>query len=127
MAVESLHPAERMAWLQKEIERHNHAYYVLDAPTIPDAEYDRLFRELQQLEIAHPELARPDSPTLRVGAPPLKEFPALAHLVPMLSLNNAFTAAEVAAFDIDGARPLRGVLNRAAGACLAVAIAAWFF
>lgn len=99
MAVESLHPAERMAWLQKEIERHNHAYYVLDAPTIPDAEYDRLFRELQQLEIAHPELARPDSPTLRVGAPPLKEFPALAHLVPMLSLNNAFTAAEVAAFD----------------------------
>jgi DNA ligase (NAD+) len=53
--------------LREEIARHDHAYYVLDAPTVPDAEYDRLFRELQQLEAAHPELLTPDSPTQRVG------------------------------------------------------------
>ncbi|MGE5386757.1 MAG: NAD-dependent DNA ligase LigA [Betaproteobacteria bacterium] len=91
--------AERAAWLRAEIERHNHAYYVLDAPTIPDAEYDRLFRELQGLEDQHPDLRRADSPTLRVGAPPQKEFPSVAHRVPMLSLGNAFSEAEVAAFD----------------------------
>lgn len=95
---------ERATWLRaanlrKDIERHNHAYYVLDAPTIPDAEYDRLFRELQALEAEFPELRTPDSPTLRVGAPPLKEFPSVTHGVPMLSLNNAFEEAEVVAFD----------------------------
>ena len=89
----------RAAWLRAELERHNHAYYVLDQPTIPDAEYDRLFRELQALEAAHPELASLDSPTQRVGAPPLKAFPPHAHGVPMLSLNNAFEPEEVAAFD----------------------------
>lgn len=89
----------RAAWLRAELERHNHAYYVLDQPTIPDAEYDRLFRELQALESAHPELASLDSPTQRVGAPPLKAFPPHAHGVPMLSLNNAFEPEEVAAFD----------------------------
>lgn len=91
--------AERAAWLRAELERHNHAYYILDAPTIPDAEYDRLFRELQGLEQQYPELLTPDSPTQRVGAPPLKEFPSRLHGVPMLSLNNAFEAAEVEAFD----------------------------
>ncbi len=91
--------ADRAAWLRAEIERHNHAYYVLDAPTIPDAEYDKLFRELQGLEADYPELPTVDSPTRRVGAPPLKEFPGVAHRVPMLSLNNAFAEAEVAAFD----------------------------
>lgn len=91
--------AARAADLRAEIERHNRAYYVLDAPTIPDAEYDRLFRELQAIETAHPELQVPDSPTLRVGAPPLKEFPPRVHGVPMLSLNNAFANEEVAAFD----------------------------
>lgn len=89
----------RAANLREEIERHNHAYYVLDAPTILDAEYDRLFRELQALEAGFPALRTPDSPTLRVGAPPLKEFPSVAHGVPMLSLNNAFDEPEVAAFD----------------------------
>ncbi len=89
----------RAAELRGEIERHSRAYYVLDAPTIPDAEYDRLFRELQAIEAAHPELRTPDSPTLRVGAPPLKEFPPVSHGVPMLSLNNAFADEEVAAFD----------------------------
>lgn len=91
--------AERAAFLRAEIERHNHAYYVLDAPTIPDAEYDKLFRELQELEAAHPELASLDSPTRRVGAAPLAIFPPVRHRVPMLSLNNAFAAAEVTAFD----------------------------
>ena len=91
--------AERAAFLRVEIERHNHAYYVLDAPTIPDAEYDRLFRELQELEAAHPELKTPDSPTQRVGGSPLVAFRQLAHAVPMLSLNNAFSSEEVVAFD----------------------------
>ncbi len=89
----------RAATLRAELAQHNHAYYVLDAPSIPDAEYDRLFRELQDLENAHPELLTADSPTQRVGAPPLKEFPPLRHGQPMLSLNNAFADAEVEAFD----------------------------
>ncbi len=91
--------AERAAWLRGEIERHNHAYYVLDAPSIPDAEYDKLFRELKGLEQQYPDLLAADSPTQRVGAAPLKEFPAHAHGVPMLSLNNAFEPEEVEAFD----------------------------
>ena len=91
--------AERAAELRAELERHNHAYYVLDAPTIPDAEYDKLFRELQGLEAESPELLTADSPTQRVGGKPLKEFPPRRHGVPMLSLNNAFEPAEVEAFD----------------------------
>src|SRR5512134_339833 len=90
---------ERAQKLREEIELHNYRYYVLDAPTIPDSEFDRLFRELQDLEAQHPELATPDSPTRRVGAKPLDEFPAVAHFTPMLSLNNAFAEEEVAAFD----------------------------
>jgi DNA ligase (NAD+) len=92
-------PASRAAFLRAEIERHNHAYYVLDAPTIPDAEYDQLFRELQDIEAAYPELRTPDSPSQRVGGAALPEFQQVAHAVPMLSLNNAFTAEEAAAFD----------------------------
>ena len=76
----------RAAALRREIERHNHAYYVLDAPTIPDAEYDRLFRELQALEAEYPELATPDSPTRRVGGKPLDGFAPVRHVVPMLSI-----------------------------------------
>ncbi len=91
--------AERAAALRAEIERHNRAYYVLDQPTIPDAEYDTLFRELQTLERAHPELLTADSPTQRIGGAPLPEFGKLTHRVPMLSLNNAFSEEEVAAFD----------------------------
>ena len=90
---------QRATMLRAEIERHNEAYYRHDAPTIPDAEYDKLFRELQALEVQHPVLLTPDSPTLRVGAAPLKEFPPRRHGVPMLSLNNAFESAEVEAFD----------------------------
>ncbi|MFA7280177.1 MAG: NAD-dependent DNA ligase LigA [Sterolibacterium sp.] len=97
MAADAL--LERVAALRSEIERHNQAYYVHDQPNVPDAEYDRLFRELQQLEANHPELSSPDSPTQRVGGAPLAEFPQVAHGVPMLSLNNAFADDEVAAFD----------------------------
>ena len=90
---------ERVARLRKEIEDHNHRYYVLDEPSIPDAEYDRLFRDLQALEAAHPELISADSPTQRVGAAPLAEFLPAPHRQPMLSLNNAFAPEEVEAFD----------------------------
>ena len=91
--------AERAQALRAEIGRHNYAYYVLDRPTVPDAEFDQLFRELEALEAAHPELVTPDSPTLRVGGQPLPEFSQVAHRVPMLSLNNAFAEEDVAAFD----------------------------
>jgi len=89
----------RAAWLRNELNRHNYAYYVLDAPTIPDAEYDKLFRELQELEEAHPELIAQDSPTKRVGGQPVSQFAAVTHSVPMLSLNNGFTDDEIVAFD----------------------------
>lgn len=92
-------PAARACWLRQEIGRHNHAYYVLDAPIIPDVAYDALFRELQTLEAAHPALACADSPTQRVGAPPLTDFPGFTHQIPMLSLNNAFSEDETRAFD----------------------------
>jgi DNA ligase (NAD+) len=79
-------PAERIAALRAELDLHNHRYYVLDAPSIPDSEYDKLFRELQALEAAHPELLRPDSPTQRVGGKPLDQFVSVRHKVPMLSI-----------------------------------------
>ncbi len=92
-------PAERAAWLRAELERHNHLYYVLNAPEISDTEWDAMFRELVEIEANHPELATPDSPTRRVGAPPVSEFPKHRHLVPMLSLDNAFGEEELRAFD----------------------------
>jgi len=99
---------ERVARLRKEIEDHNHRYYVLDEPSISDAEYDRLFRELQALEATHPELISAHSPTQRVGAAPLAEFLQAPHHQPMLSLNNAFATEEVEAFD----RRVRETLGR---------------
>ncbi len=78
--------AARAATLREELHRHGHQYYVLDAPTIPDAEYDRLFKELQALEAAHPELLTADSPTQRVGGKPLDSFASVKHVVPMLSI-----------------------------------------
>ncbi|MBY4946706.1 NAD-dependent DNA ligase LigA [Cupriavidus respiraculi] len=92
-------PAARADWLREEIERHNYQYYVLDAPSIPDAEYDALFRELQDIEAAHPELLTPESPTQRVGGQPVSAFAAVRHRVPMLSLGNGFTDEDVVAFD----------------------------
>lgn len=90
---------ERAFELRRVLNEHNHRYYVLDEPTIPDAEYDRLMRELQALESAHPELLTADSPTQRVGAEPLAEFGEVQHTVPMLSLGNAFEEQEVYDFD----------------------------
>ena len=90
---------ERIERLRREIERHNRLYYVLDRPEITDAEYDRLFQELVDLEKEHPELASADSPTQRVGAPPLAEFAEVRHRTPMLSLGNAFDERDVRAFD----------------------------
>jgi len=90
---------DRVEWLRQEIERHNRLYYTLDRPEITDAEYDRLFRELVELEQRHKELATPDSPTQRVGAEPLAEFAEVKHRTPMLSLSNAFDVDEVHAFD----------------------------
>ncbi len=91
----------RAAFLRSEIERHNHAYYVLDRPTLPDAEYDKLFQELQALEASHPELATADSPTQRVGAAPLPAFRPVTHRVPMLSIKTETdtTPAGAQAFD----------------------------
>jgi DNA ligase (NAD+) len=97
-------PAARAAELRRILERANHAYYVLDQPEMSDAEYDRLFRELQDLEAQHPELHTPDSPTLRVGAEPAAGFKKHRHLVPMLSLANAFTEAELAEWEARNAR-----------------------
>ena len=91
--------AEQAEGLRKEIERYNHAYYVLDMPSVPDSEYDRLFRQLQELEQAHPELVVPDSPTQRVGGAPLVQFDKIVHKIPMLSLQNGLSEEEVAAFD----------------------------
>ena len=79
---------ERAESLRREIETHNHRYYVLDAPTIPDAEYDRLFKELQQLEHRYPELVSADSPTQRVGGAAQTTFSKVVHRVPMLSIRN---------------------------------------
>lgn len=89
---------QRITELRAEINQHNHRYYVMDEPSIPDAEYDRLMRELQALETDYPELITPDSPTQRVGAQPLKEFDQVVHEIQMLSLDNAMNAEEFAAF-----------------------------
>ncbi len=90
---------QRAAALRQAIDYHNWRYYVLDDPEIPDAEYDRLLRELQDLEARHADLQTADSPTRRVGALPLAQFSQIDHRTPMLSLNNAFSDEEVAAFD----------------------------
>ncbi len=93
--------AERAVWLRGEIERHNHAYYVLDAPTILDAEYDRLFRELQGLEQQYPELLTADSPTRRVGGKPLAQFSPVIHEMPMLSIQTETDAEDSGALAFD--------------------------
>src|SRR4030042_5702831 len=85
--------------LREELEYHSYRYYVLDQPEISDAEYDRLLRELEKLEQEYPELRSPNSPTQRVGAPPLQEFEIVRHTLPMLSLANAFEESEARDFD----------------------------
>ncbi len=96
-----MHPRERASELRAEIEKHNHQYYVLDAPLISDAEYDQLFRELQALETAHPELRTPDSPTRRVGGQPLDMFKPVRHVVPMLSIRTETDVEASGAYAFD--------------------------
>jgi DNA ligase (NAD+) len=100
----------RVSWLRNQLHHHAHAYYVLDQPTIPDAEYDKLFRELEQLESAHPEIISVDSPTQRVGGAPLPHFDQVQHAVPMLSINNGFSEEDILAFD---KRSREGLKNEA--------------
>ncbi len=97
MALESV--KKQVEKLREEIEYHNYRYYVLDQPEISDAQYDRLMRELEKLEVEHPELQSPNSPTQRVGAHPLEEFEIVRHTIPMLSLANAFDESEAREFD----------------------------
>ncbi|MEX0915822.1 MAG: NAD-dependent DNA ligase LigA, partial [Wenzhouxiangellaceae bacterium] len=91
--------AQRARELREQIAEHNYRYYVLADPSVPDAEYDRLMRELVALEREHPELVDPDSPTQRVGARAAEGFSTVEHEVPMLSLANAFDTDEVIEFD----------------------------
>jgi DNA ligase (NAD+) len=93
------HDRQRAEQLRGALAQHNYRYYVLDTPSISDAEYDLLFKELQALETVYPELISADSPTQRVGAAPLADFASVAHAVPMLSLNNAFSEEEITGFD----------------------------
>lgn len=90
---------KKIAELRAQIDEHNYRYYVLDDPIISDAQFDSLFQELQQLEKSHPALITPESPTQRVGGAPLKMFKEVEHDVPMLSLENAFTEADIISFD----------------------------
>ena len=90
---------QRAEKLRSELNTYNYQYYVLDNPEIPDSEYDRLLRELQDLETSYPTLITSDSPTQRVGAQPLELFSEVEHEVPMLSLGNAFSDQEVVDFD----------------------------
>jgi len=94
-----MHSEKRIRELIELIEHHNHRYYVLDDPEVPDSEYDRLFRELQRLEEMHPGHRYPDSPTQRVGGRALDKFAKITHRVPMLSLANALTEEEFVDFD----------------------------
>lgn len=91
--------AERVEQLRAEIQDHDYRYYVLAQPTISDYQYDMLMKELMELERQHPELVTPDSPTQRVGGEPTKEFPAVMHDVPMLSLSNTYSPEELLEFD----------------------------
>ncbi|NPU92624.1 MAG: NAD-dependent DNA ligase LigA [Gammaproteobacteria bacterium] len=91
--------AQQLENLREQLREHNYRYYVLDNPSVPDAEYDRLFRQLQQLEQEHPDLITHDSPTQRVGDRPLDAFSQVTHRVPMLSLDNVFNDQELVAFD----------------------------
>jgi len=93
---EALKELER---LREEINYHNYRYYILDSPVISDAEYDRLFKKLQEIEKKFPHLITPDSPTQKVGAKPLSEFKTISHTIPMLSLNNANTIEDAKEFD----------------------------
>ena len=92
-------PGARAAQLREQISQHDHRYYVLNEPAVPDAEYDRLLSELREIEAAHPELITPDSPTQRVAGAAAAEFGEVRHTIPMLSIDNGFTEDDVRTFD----------------------------
>jgi DNA ligase (NAD+) len=92
-------PALRVEELRAELRHHEHLYYVMDAPEVSDAQYDALMNELKCLEAAHPELLTADSPTQRVGGKPAEGFQKVKHSRPMLSLDNAYSAEELADWD----------------------------
>jgi DNA ligase (NAD+) len=96
----NLKPEARAEQLRTELRRHEHLYYVMDAPAISDAEYDALMNELKRIEAEHPELVTPDSPTQRVGGKPAEGFKKVAHSRPMLSLDNAYSEEDLAAWDL---------------------------
>src|SRR4051794_18880952 len=89
----------RVRELREQIEQHNYKYYVLDDPTVSDAQYDRLMNELKELEAKHPQLISPESPTQRVGVSPVSDLQEVVHSTPMLSLDNAFTEEDLTNFD----------------------------
>ena len=99
MAEKKTTVSSRLEQLRRTIRRYDYAYYVLDDPDVPDAEYDRTFRELRALETEHPELVTADSPTQRVGITPQTQFEEVRHHTPMLSLDNAFSEDELTDFD----------------------------
>jgi DNA ligase (NAD+) len=111
MTQSSISPAllQRAEELRRALHEANYEYYVLDAPTLTDAEWDALLRELKQIEAEHPELVTPDSPTQRVGAEPATQFTKVRHLAPMYSLDNAFSAEELKAWEDRNARIAREV------------------
>src|SRR6516164_6916115 len=90
---------KRAAELRRLLDHHNYKYYVEDKPEISDREFDRLLKELQEIEAAHPELITPDSPTQRVGGQPIEGFVAVRHRQPMLSIDNTYSADELREFD----------------------------
>lgn len=102
---------QRTEELRRDLHQASYEYYVLQAPVLTDAEYDRLFRELRKIEAEHPELITPDSPTMRVGAEPGTQFQKVRHLAPMYSLDNAFSAEDLAAWEERNARIAREVKN----------------
>src|SRR5688572_9857192 len=91
--------AQRAAELRAELDEHDHRYYVLNEPSVPDAEYDRLMTELRAIEAAHPELVTADSPTQRVSGFASAEFGEIKHAIPMLSLENGFSDEDLGSFD----------------------------
>ena len=99
-------PLQRLTELRRQIAHHDHRYHVLDDPEVSDADYDRLYRELREIESAHPEWITADSPTQRVGAPPANDLREVPHEIPMLSLDNGTTPDDLEAFDARGKRVL---------------------